>query len=420
MSINEASKTIKVATAFSGGLAALEFALRYENINHEIVFACEWDKYARKQYLKFHSKPNTFYNDIKDLKAKKYLGLIFLFVWGSPCQDLSLSGKREGLKGEKSSHFFEGLRVQGEMKPPVFIFENVVGLLSSNGGADYKMVCNEFRKQGYNIHLSRMNAKNYGDPQNRDRIFIIGFLDKKEYHKFKTPEPIELNKCLKDVLQKWIPEKYFLSQKMINGFITHTQNQQIKHNGKSGFTFNFSDGNKIANCLDTKEDNRPTNNFIKLNQIGKIGQYQQDRVYSTNGISVTLKSNGGGNGALTGLYQVKSSTKSGFEVAKDFDCINLERPSSTTRRGRVGKGYAQTLQTAGNIGVIYNSHIRRLTPFETFKLQGLKDEDINLVVSDTQAYKISGNAINVSVMRHLLKALFKQEQKVKTSLFDFI
>lgn len=410
MSINEIPKTIKVATAFSGGLAALEFALRYENINHEIVFACEWDKYARKQYLKFHSKPNTFYNDIKDLKAKKYLGLIFLFVWGSPCQDLSLSGKREGLKGEKSSHFFEGLRVQGEMKPPVFIFENVVGLLSSNGGADYKMVCNEFRKQGYNIHLSRMNAKNYGDPQNRDRIFIIGFLDKEEYHKFKTPEPIELNKCLKDVLQKWIPEKYFLSQKMINGFL----------NKPSKFKERFKpvDKNyKYSNCLIASGyGTKVTDTYIKVGFINKDSQ--SSTVGSINGISNTLVS--GSHGYAQGYYQIKSNTKSGFEVAKDFDCINLERPSSTTRRGRVGKGYAQTLQTAGNIGVIYNSHIRRLTPFETFKLQGLKDEDINLVVSDTQAYKISGNAINVSVMRYLLKALFKQEQKVKTSLFDFI
>lgn len=410
MSINEASKIIKVATAFSGGLAALEFALRYENINHEIVFACEWDKYARKQYLKFHSKPNTFYNDIKDLKAKKYLGLIFLFVWGSPCQDLSLSGKREGLKGVKSSHFFEGLRVQGEMKPPVFIFENVVGLLSSNGGADYKMVCNEFRKQGYNIHLSRMNAKNYGDPQNRDRIFIIGFLDKKEYHKFKTPEPIELDKCLKDVLQKWIPEKYFLSQKMINGFL----------NKPSKFKERFKpvDKNyKYSNCLIASGyGTKVTDTYIKVGFINKDSQ--SSTVGSIDGISNTLVS--GSHGYAQGYYQIKSNTKSGFEVAKDFDCINLERPSSTTRRGRVGKGYAQTLQTAGNIGVIYNSYIRRLTPFETFKLQGVKDEDINLVVSDTQAYKISGNAINVSVMRHLLKALFKQEQKVKTSLFDFI
>jgi DNA (cytosine-5)-methyltransferase 1 len=413
---------LKIATAFSGGLAAFEFAFKYEDIPHEIVFACEWDNYARKQYIKFHGKPNKFYNDIKELSAIKYKHNIDLFVWGSPCQDLSLSGKREGLKGSKSSHFWHGLRVQSEIMPKVFVFENVPGLLSSNGGADYKTVCNEFRNQGYHIHTSKLNAKDFEDPQNRDRIFIIGFLDVNAYHRYKTPEKIPLELRLKDVLQKWVPEKYFLSQKMIDGFIAHKERHQERGNG---FGFKPTEGNKVAATLQTATGSRPTDDFIKveLNQIGNIDQKGHNslwgRVYDTKGIGTCLNANGGGAGAKTGLYLINSNTKSGYETAKDYDCINLSRPTSTTRRGRVGKGYAQTLECGGNIGVIYNFMIRRLTPYETFRLQGLKDEDIKLIVSDTQAYKISGNAINVSVARAILKALYKKDNNKKTSIFDF-
>ena len=174
MSINERpKKALKVATAFSGGLAAVEFALRYESIPHEIILACEWDNYARKQYLHFHSPPGTFYNDVSTVCAKKYKNQIDLFVWGSPCQDLSLAGKRKGFDGAKSSLFREGARVQAEMMPKNFIFENVKGLLSSNKGADYKEVCETFRNQGYHIATLVMNTKDFGVPQNRDRLFIL-------------------------------------------------------------------------------------------------------------------------------------------------------------------------------------------------------------------------------------------------------
>lgn len=399
---------IRVATAFSGGLAAVEFALRYENINHEIVFACEWDKYARQQYLQFHNNPKTFYKDVQDLKANKYKNQIDLFVWGSPCQDLSLAGKRKGFNGEKSSLFREGARVQKEMMPKNFIFENVKGLLSSNKGADYKEVCKTFRDMGYHIHTTVMNTKDFGIPQNRERVFIIGFLDEKEYHSYKEPQSFKLEKRLKDLLEDEVDEKYFLSQKMIDGFLRHKERHQEKGNG---FQFKTTDGNKVANCLSCGVGTRATDDYI----------------------------------------QIKSATKKGYETATENDSINFTHPDSKTRRGRVGKGVAQTLDCACNQGVIATqignsksygnatndkgiafclrasepngviekSNIRRLTPKECFRLQGVHDININLVVSDTQAYKIAGNAISVNVMQYLLKSLYKKES-TKESLFDFM
>lgn len=160
---------IKVGTLFSGGLAAVEWALKYENLDHEIVFACEWDKYARKQYLAFHGEPTSnFYVDVSDMDGKPYKDKIDLMVWGSPCQDLSLAGKRKGFDGEKSSLFREGARIMSEVMPKVFIFENVKGLLSSNGGDDYKEVEKTFRDIGYHMAMKVVNAKNQGTAQNRE------------------------------------------------------------------------------------------------------------------------------------------------------------------------------------------------------------------------------------------------------------
>lgn len=361
---------LKVATAFSGGLAAVEFALRYENINHEIVFACEWDKYARQQYLQFHNEPKTFYKDIQDLDANKYLNQIDLFVWGSPCQDLSLAGKRKGFNGEKSSLFREGARVQKEMMPKNFIFENVKGLLSSNGGRDYKEVCKTFRDMGYHIHTTVMNTKDFGVPQNRERVFIIGFLDVKEYHSYKEPVPFKLEKKLVHILENDVNEKYLLSDSSIN---------RLKNSNRSIAPGNIK--TEYANCLIAQYNKIPTDGFY---------------------------------------VSVKQGTKKGYDLAGPGDSINISFPTSLTRRGRVGKGVAQTLDCACNQIINDGIKLRKLTPKEVFRLQGVKDEDINLVVSDTQAYKIAGNAISVNVMQYLLKSLYKQEVAVKTSIFDFV
>lgn len=121
---------LKVGTLFSGGLAAVEFALRYEELEHKIVFACEWDKFARKQYESFHGMPTScFYEDVSFMDGTPYRDTLDLMVWGSPCQDLSLAGKRKGFDGAKSSLFREGARIMSEVMPKAFIFENVKGYL---------------------------------------------------------------------------------------------------------------------------------------------------------------------------------------------------------------------------------------------------------------------------------------------------
>jgi len=397
---------IKLATAFSGGLAAPEFALRYEDVEHEVVFACEWDKYARLQYLEFHGEPKTFYNDISDLDARKYKDEVDLFIWGSPCQDLSLAGKRKGFDGEKSSLFREGARVMSEMMPKTFIFENVKGLLSSNDGRDYKEVVKTFQDMGYLIASKVLNAKEHGTAQNRERVFIVGFLDVDKYHEFNFAPHEKLDKVLRDYLEDGVDEKYYLSEKVINSMINP------KYESMGIDRVNKEDD--MCNCLTTM---------------------------------------GGGN--REPKVMVKSATNCGYEVATENDSINFTHPDSKTRRGRVGKGVAQTLDCSCNQGVMIGAirgrnpdnpksrtaglptqqmleinesgtsncltsvqkdnvvienkeafRIRRLTPRECFRLQGINDKDINLINSDTQSYKIAGNAIEVNTMRSIIRQLY--------------
>ena len=427
---------MKIGTLFSGGLAAPEFALKYLGIDYEVVFACEWDKYARKQYLHFHGEPNAFYNDVCEMDGTPYKGKVDLMVWGSPCQDLSLAGKRKGFDGVKSSLFREGARIMSEVMPQYFIFENVKGLLSSNGGADYKEVIKTFQDMGYLIASEVLNTKDFSVPQNRERVFVVGFLDNEKYMSFKFPNKEPLHIRLKHILEDEVDEKYFLSEKMIDGFTV---------NNKSDFNFEpHSKEDKTCKCLTARYFKMgKTDPYIKepqLNQIGHIKNNSQgQRVYDTQCYG-TLSSQGGGMGAKTGLYQVKSATTKGYETATEEDSINFTFPESKTRRGRVGKGVAQTLDTACNQGVITLNNpkhsqqriysidgisptlcagesgggqnpckhltedyrIRRLTPKEAFRLQGVKDEDISLVVSDSQAYKIAGNAITVLPMMRLI------------------
>jgi len=425
---------LKIGTLFSGGLAAVEWAMKYENIEHEIVFACEWDKYARKQYLEFHGEPTSnFYEDVSDMDGKPYSDAIDLMVWGSPCQDLSLAGKRKGFDGEKSSLFREGARIMSEVMPKAFIFENVKGLLSSNSGADYKEVEKTFRELGYHMAMKVVNAKEQGTAQNRERVFVVGFLDLDEYHDFHFADSVPLTKCLRDYLEDEVDEKYYLSQESCDRMIKSPRSVEPG-------TINT----KISPCLIAGYGKIPTDGF-----------YIKDFCLNPDGIAKTLRV--GGRGSKTAkhnfdLVKIKSATKQGFEVATENDSINFTHPDSKTRRGRVGHGVAQTLDCACNQGVIEpticeqrtdeglrffndnicgtirtidsggdkrvieNFRIRKLTPRECFRLMGMNDEDIVLVNSDTQSYKIAGNGIEINTMRSIIRQLYRPT-KPKGNLF---
>ena len=352
---------LKVATAFSGGFGSVELALKYLDIPHEVLFACEWMKPQRESYILNHGEPTSnFYEDIRTLDGTKYKGEIDYYHLSPPCQSYSLAGSRGGAADERGGLMFEAIKSIDQVQPKMFSVENVKGLLSSNNGEDWKNIIRDFKSlKGYTISWGVMNAKEQGTPQNRERVFIVGF--RGQAPQFSFPPRKELDVFLYHLLEDYVDDKYFLSEKMMKGFIAHKN----RHDGK-GNGFGMSPKtreSKIAGAISTKAGNRATDNFIKeLVQVGNIDQKGHNslwgRVYDTNGITPTQNAKGGGAGAKTGLFMVKSNTKCGYETAKLHDGISLSRPTSTTRRGRVGKQVAQTLDTSSSQGVLVSKDIK--------------------------------------------------------------
>lgn len=456
---------MKIATVCTG-IGSPEMAMRNLGIEHEIVFGCEIDKYARETYLA-NFEPGFMVPDMTkcDWEDEKYYS--DLFIGGIPCQPFSLAGKRLGELDPRGLLFFDFYRYVKNQKPKYFIIENVKGLLSDNDGNTFQNWINLLGQSVngdlfifpheeslmYNLHWQVLNTKDYGLPQNRERVFLIGIRNDLP-NSFVFPKKIPLKLRLKDLLEEEVDEKYYLSSESIDNLMEHKRRNDEAGNG-FGVKFNEEDG-----------------------------------------ICSTIKIGGSGK---DDLVKIKSATSSGYEIATEGDSINLEHLNSETRRGRVGKQVAQTLTTSCNQGVMIgamrgrnpenpsdrttgaptqqmleinengtsncltsvqkdnlvveysnpkvkynlsggkwdktyeqsrrvydengiaptihtmeggnqeiktfdNYRIRKLTPLECFRLQGFPDSFIK-PVSNSQLYKQAGNSISVPVIQAILKNL---------------
>tara|TARA_Y100001973_G_C5183664_1_gene326446 strand:+ start:742 stop:1698 length:957 start_codon:yes stop_codon:yes gene_type:complete len=257
---------MKLGTDFSG-IGSPEMALKYLGINFESIFACEIDKYARQSFVQLH-KPKKFYNDITTRNHKE-VEQLDLYIAGFPCQAFSMAGKRLGFEEARGTLFFNVAEFIKINQPKVFILENVKGLLSHNFGKTFQTIIDilingggTINSQisfdmfddglGYHIYYKVLNTKDFGIPQNRERIFIIGF---KDYREFSFPKPIELKLKLGDILQDNPKSKYYLSDKGIENL---NKNQEFNK-------FNpLNKESELAACI-TARCNKVSNdnNFIK-------------------------------------------------------------------------------------------------------------------------------------------------------------
>lgn len=360
---------IKVGSDFSG-VGAFNQALIRLGIDYEELFACDMDKYARQTFIHNYGEPKYYPTNVYDrLIPSESLDI---YMTSPPCQAFSLAGKRLGKEDKRGILFFNSLEFIQENKPRYFIFENVKGLLSDDNGKTFSEWVNLlggksvngcpilFPYDGsvpYHLYWQVLNAKDYGVPQNRERVFLIGIRDDADNH-FLFPREEHLKKRLKDVLEEDVDDKYFLSAKLILWIDKHRQ--------KRGSSNKYPlDENDIGACM--------------------VARY-------------------GKNGAEDPYIKVKSATSKGYEEATEGDCINLIQPNSETRRGRVGKGVAQTLDTGCNQAVLNEHKIRRLTPRECFRLMDFPDT-FSWICSDSQAYKQAGNSIVVSVLYKIISKL---------------
>lgn len=211
---------MKLLSLFSG-IGAFEKALHKMNVDYELVNYCEIDKYASKSYAAIHNVSEELnLGDITKVDTSKLPNDIDLITYGFPCQDISLAGKQKGFENEdgsstRSGLFFEALRIIEDKKPKVAIAENVKNLVSKKFAKEFGIVLESLENAGYNNYYKVLNAKHYGIPQNRERVFIVSIRKDIDNGSFEFPQDFELKLRLKDLLEENVDEKYYLSDSMV-------------------------------------------------------------------------------------------------------------------------------------------------------------------------------------------------------------
>jgi DNA (cytosine-5)-methyltransferase 1 len=446
------------------------FHLGFERAGYEITsYFSEIDKHAVAVY-KHQFPTSTYVGSVTDVRGAD-LPNINLITFGSPCQDFSLAGKRKGMEGQRSSLVLEAIRLISECRPSVFVWENVKGTFSSNDGADFWAIIQAFTNiGGYRLEWQLLNTS-WFLPQNRERIYLVGYSTTTS-GRGVFPIGEETGK---------------FSQIKQTASLTGGQLGRVLDPQGIGYALSACDY-KCPMKVEIKQIG------TKLDSNGGTQPYQQDRVYDADGIVPALNqgksdlivamrgrynedgstsqrlelNTSGKSNTLTAvqkdnmLIQVKSATSSGYEEATIGDTINLAQPNSETRRGRVGKQKAQTLETSCNQAVVHPNYsskalnetiensdlvegepqaldlynrvarnesptltephhnslrmfdgyrIRRLTPIECERLQGFPDQHTAYgnydgevkPMSNSQRYKQCGNAVTVDVVAAVAK-----------------
>lgn len=325
------------------------FRLGMESAGHECVAFCEIDKFARASYKAIHNTEGEIeLHDITQVTDDEIrnIGHVDAICGGFPCQAFSIAGRRRGFEDTRGTLFFEIARFASILKPKYLFLENVKGLLNHDKGNTFEVILSALDELGYDVEWQVLNSKDFGVPQNRERVFIIGHLRGERGRKV-----------------------FPLGG---NGAPIDCEQQKI---------------NKVGN-------------------IRKKGKTQSGDVVSV-GISPTLNTMQGG--GRQPKIRVREATKQGYAEASVGDSVNLSHPNSKTRRGRVGDGIANTLVTGDSQGVVTpNFRIRKLTPRECWRLQGFPDwafDKAQEVNSNSQLYKQAGNSVTVNVIKEIARYL---------------
>lgn len=415
---------------------------------------------------------------------EKYKGNVDLIVGGSPCQDFSIAGKQQGsmfkcldcnnkfnplvihyhkryncpkcnsdnIEKTRSSLLIEYLRSIREVKPKYFIYENVKNIIGKKFKDAFDMFKGELREYGYNIHYQILNAKNYGIPQNRERVFVIG-IRKDIGDDFNFPQSFDNGLRLKDLLQDIVEDKYYIDNERTSDLLRKLKKED--EDVSSNISVGNNDGRKepykviceqrtdeglrffkddVCGTIRTIDSGGDKRVIEKTNEPKRLGglfdsekqKRQAGAVWDKNCIAPTVDTCQGGYREPSIIEElpkvvVKEATKKGYAIATIGDSINVSFPNSKTRRGRVGEGVAQTLETGCNqVTLESNYKIRKLTPRECWRLMGFEDEDYYKARkalettyyngkdrSNSQMYKMAGNSIVVNVLMALYESLFK-------------
>ncbi|MBR1884359.1 MAG: DNA (cytosine-5-)-methyltransferase [Clostridia bacterium] len=409
---------MKLFSLFSG-IGGPEKALKRIGIDYELVGYSEIDKYASRSYAAVHEEPEIKnYGDITKINEKE-LPDFDLMTWGFPCQDISIAGKQAGIHvGTRSGLYFDGLRILKEKKPKYSLIENVKALTSKKFKDTFESILYDLECAGYNNYWQVLDAKDYGIPQHRERVFIVS-IRKDVDQEYTFPEKEELKLQLKDLLEDEVDEKYYLSDRMIKTFSDMTnRNGYIR--GKC-FKPHELDDDRVANTIKTTAGSRPEDNYVKrkydefIDEKGYMPEifnpynktevkdvaktitrecgsatssaahliaeprlYEQayetaennscedgdtidafNKKVNKSGISPTVTTRP--EGFKTAIL-IPEATKKGYAEAEAGDGVYINRPHQ--KRGVVQKDKIQTIKTTPDIGVVVEKKIKYEQPLE--------------------------------------------------------
>ena len=376
------------------GIGGFRFGM--ESAGHECVAFCEIDKFARASYKAIHNTEGEIeLHDITQVTDDEIraIGHVDAICGGFPCQAFSIAGHRRGFEDTRGTLFFEIARFASILKPKYLFLENVKGLLNHDGGNTFRTILSALDELGYDVEWQVLNSKDFGVPQNRERVFIIGHFRGQRGRK---------------VFPIGGKDEKSSAERLGINILGNTKNPNGTAKGTRDIVH---DPEGIVGTL-TATDYKGPKQVAIPNEIKKYGVLQPNFnqsgvVYETDGISPTIRTMQGG--GLEPKIRVREATKQGYAEASVGDSVNLSHPNSKTRRGRVGEGIANTLVTGDSQGVVTpNFRIRKLTPRECWRLQGFPDwafDKAQEVNSNSQLYKQAGNSVTVNVIKEIARYL---------------
>lgn len=386
------------------GIGGFRFAM--EQAGHECVGFCEIDKFARDSYKAIHdTKGEIELHDVTQVTEEEIrnIGTVDVICGGFPCQAFSIAGNRRGFEDTRGTLFFEVARFASILKPKYLFLENVKGLLNHDNGNTFEVIISTLDELGYNVEWQVLNSKDFGVPQNRERVFIIASLRGertrrvfpigREGAKFGTESTINIigNTKSPDSAGVGIRSRVYDSEGLM-ATLTATDYKGPKQVAIPVLTPERV--NKRQNGRRFKEDGEPMFTLTAQDKhgimiVGKLsGNHSQNsRVYSPEGISPTITTMTGGGHEPKIIQRSHGYNKGGVhEIA----------PTVTSNSYQ------------DNNHVINGIKIRKLTPRECWRLQGYPDwafEKAQQVNSNSQLYKQAGNSVTVNVVAEIAKRL---------------
>lgn len=371
------------------------FRLGMESAGHECIGFCEIDKFARESYKAIHNTEGEIeLHDITQVSDEfiRGIGSVDIITGGFPCQAFSIAGNRRGFEDTRGTLFFEIARFASILRPRYLFLENVKGLLNHQKGDTFETMLRILDELGYNVEWQVLNSKDFGVPQNRERVFIIGHL---RGERTRRVFPISGKNEQSDTESK----------------IKIIGNTKSPDSTGVGIRSLVYDSEGLMATLTATDYKGPKQVAIPVLTPERVNKRQNGRRFKTNGEPMFTLTAQDQHGVLLQdkKLKIREATTKGYAEAGVGDSVNIANINLKTKRGRVGNQIANTLLASEQQGVVGSDYrIRRLTPRECWKLQGFPDsafDKAQAVTSNSQLYKQAGNSVTVNVIAEIAKRL---------------